>query len=190
MLLVFFVAGRQALLQHFADSVLVPHYRKVAAYITSLPGVRSLPSKDQHNLLKCKYIFTKLREGDVFSHVYLQFFLSTGVRGSACDHYLWCSWSVTAHMGPPLPHPYRYMGTLPQTCSNLVTLGQPPPPDLFKPVHYVDNISVGKWAVCIWLKFLFLGGIDPPPSGLAIDPTRISDFMSFIFKCQMLSLKI
>ena len=58
MLLVFSVAGRQALLQHFADSVLVPHYRKVAAYITSLPGVRSLPPEDQHNLLKCKYIFT------------------------------------------------------------------------------------------------------------------------------------
>ena len=127
MLLVFFVAGRQALLQHFADSVLVPHYRKVAAYITSLPGVRSLPSKDQHNLLKCKYIFTKLREGDVFSHVYLQFFLSTGVRGlhvtTTCD----ALGQSQLTWDPPCPTPTN-MGTLPQTCSNLVTLGQPPLP--------------------------------------------------------------
>ena len=51
----FDVTGRQALLQHFADSVIVAYYRKVAAYITSLPGVRTLPSEDQHALLKCEH---------------------------------------------------------------------------------------------------------------------------------------
>ncbi len=33
---------------------MVPHFRKVAAYITSLPGVRTLPPEDQYNVLKCK----------------------------------------------------------------------------------------------------------------------------------------
>ena len=53
----FDVTGRQALLQHFADSVIVAYYRKVAAYITSLPGVRTLPSEDQHALLKCEHFY-------------------------------------------------------------------------------------------------------------------------------------
>ena len=127
MLLVFFVAGRQALLQHFADSVLVPHYRKVAAYITSLPGVRSLTPEDQHNLLKCKYIFTTRQQscGKVmFSVVYIghSFCQGGGLHvTTTCD----ALGQSQLTWDPPCPTPTN-MGTLPQTCSNLVTLGQPP----------------------------------------------------------------
>ena len=41
--------------------------------------------------------------GDVFSHVCLPFCLSTAGE-STCDHYPWCHWSVTSHMGPTLRH--------------------------------------------------------------------------------------
>ena len=47
--------------------------------------------------------------------------------GSSCDHYLWCHWSVTDHMGTP--HPKRDQtcslrnlpGTCPKTFSNFFT---------------------------------------------------------------------
>ena len=112
----------------------------------------------------------KLLESNVFSFVCLSI-CSSGRGRVPCDHY---TWSIGPHhtgtpdMGPhctgtrpapPQPCPLRY-GTLlykdyPRTypCffKTWTSLYRPPPPDMFKFIHYAPR-TVGKRAVRILLE--------------------------------------
>ena len=54
------------------------------------------------------------------------------------------------------PHPQSLPPACPQTCSNLVHYGKSHSQDLFKFVHYVAHISIGKQAVRLGLKGLLV----------------------------------